>query len=246
MDPSLGIAGLADVQNAGPPKELKTFDTTIELGQTEYTTKCFGEVGTGVKAQGNRAAAACSQKAFLCKRRSELRCEGGGGRAEPRSLLLPGPHWQPVRESLRSGLRVACPVAARSHGRPKLGQKGKVPSSVTCGGLSFPGTVGVITHAGILRHSIIVPLRYSAPAGVVYPFGYFGELLCKMRKACSSHEIGMRIHAVITHTHLSHLTNMCPALSLGWVPCIGLWAPGEQERCHTTPGTHNSHAVNTC
>lgn len=80
MDPSLGIAGLADVQNAGPPKELKTFDTTIELGQTEYTTKCFGEVGTGVKAQGNRAAAACSQKAFLCKRRSER--EGCGREGE--------------------------------------------------------------------------------------------------------------------------------------------------------------------
>lgn len=100
MDPSLGNTGLADVRHAGPPKELKTFDRTIELGQTEYITKCSGEVGTRVKAKGNRAATTCSQKAFLYKRHFEPRCEGGAGKmAERRPPLLPDPHWQPVRES---------------------------------------------------------------------------------------------------------------------------------------------------
>lgn len=105
-------------------------------------------------------------------------------------------------------------------------QKRGVTSSPTSGSF-FPGYCGAGPLSVLPRfQSLFAPL-----------FGPWPLSSYKMRKTSFSRGIGLRIHAVITHTQLSHLTRMCSGAlpSLGPYTGVeavmpGTWHPG--QACH--------------
>lgn len=176
VNPREGSTSPAHVQNAGPGEPATP------------AASCGG--GVHVSVQRVRAVSLPTAGLPL-ERQCELRWEAAGGsqRAGP---CCSQAHASSPGESLRRGLGWV-PQGSLIPWPTSL-QKRAVTSSLTSGSL-FPGYCGA-GSLSILPHfqSLLAPLFHP------WPLSFY-----KMRKTSFCRGIGLRIHAVIAHTHNFHI-----------------------------------------